>query len=72
MKSLIAWLRALFNARGVDWTPVSRPPRHRNLVQVEFSPDWAVNHGRIDGVAYYDPDYLEWSLEGVAFWREVR
>lgn len=57
---------------GQDWTPADQPPDTARIVAVEFSDDWAANFGTKHGVAYYDPDFREWSIEGVARWRNAQ
>lgn len=58
--------------RGQDWTPADQPPETARIVAVEFSDDWAANYGTKRSFAYYDPDFREWSIEGVARWRNAQ
>lgn len=71
---LLAWIALSFPNRrlGQDWTPANRPPDSARIVEVEFWVDWAANYGTKHGFAYYDPDFREWSLEGVQRWRNAR
>lgn len=58
--------------RGQDWTPADQPPEDERIVEVELDPDWSSNYGRKTGSAYFTQDTLQWSLEGVQRWRNLR